>query len=118
MASATLEEATPSGLPFKLELRSDRCATALVLYLNASLGEAIDAPSEAATISMAPLSRQFRDKSPAHLAQQTVLHLPAPGPPPADGLTLQGSEFSVIEGTFSASWAPRSSRLEIVIELV
>jgi len=96
LASASVSDAAPAEVPFRLALRQERCATALALHFSMSL-----------------------DQAPRPSQQHTILHLPAPGPQPAtSGLRLPGTEFNVLEGHFSVAWHPGATEMQVDVRVV
>mmetsp|Transcript_42069 Transcript_42069/g.116185 ORF Transcript_42069/g.116185 Transcript_42069/m.116185 type:complete len:580 (+) Transcript_42069:73-1812(+) len=103
LATAVPEAALPSAAPFRLSLRPDRRATALVLSLEARLpGEAVD---DAGT----SLPRWARAQQEAN---HLVLHMPA-----LETLQPSGAESNVLEGRFTANWTADSECLEVTVQL-
>jgi len=118
LATASPEDALLSNAAFRLRLRADRCTTALVLYLEADLGDGHGRGG----LSMAPAppacsSTSLPRPRSSPQRQQTVLHLPGPGPHPASALRLPGVDFQVLEGSLSAVWSPNRTSIEIHVDL-
>lgn len=103
LPTAEIEDALPRATPFRVELRTDRCATALVLFLAASLAPQVE-------VAAAP-----RDGSAPCAGRQLVLHLPALGPP-LRPLCLPGSSYEAVAGTLSMTRRlPAASGAEAVL---
>lgn len=118
-SSAAVEDALPSGVPFRIQLRPDRCTTAIVLYLDAVLAEPLPGEVESVKVSAAPQANP--DDVRAGAARQLVLHLPSPGPP-LRPLCLPGSSFEALDGTLSmtqrSSGEGRALQVEIAFTAV
>lgn len=86
LATASLEEALPSGADFQLDLRPDKCTTALLLFWDVASGTEL-------TVSGAPQ---------AHAPQrtQTVLHLRQAA---ERAFQIPGEEYAALRGCLSAS---------------
>lgn len=93
-----LQTPLPQSIPFCLELRPDRFATAIVLYLDALLTDPSDGHLHPVALSAAPKA-SGRGRGPC-CGRQVVLHLPAPGPP-LKPLVLPGYRYAALEGTLS-----------------
>jgi len=116
LGSAAPADALLDEVPFSLRLDPERCATALVLTLDLYLDgeEGVPGALEGAQGDRCPWQQPGQQSAPRH----TLLHLPAPGPPPARPLKLPGAQFPTITGKISAASDGDGGRLEISVELV
>lgn len=108
------DDALLDKVPFKIELKSDRYITALVLYMEASLD------SDADLISAAPAEPVSSNSSACaqNGMRQMVFHMPAVEPGhEKKSLLLHGSEFPVVEGSISTRWSSVGDCIEVDIDM-
>lgn len=113
VASADVADVFPKRATFGLELRRDRCATSIVLYLDALLTQPTDGRLHPVSVSAAP---RACDRGRNASGRQLLLHLPAPGPE-LRPLVLPGSDYAKLEGTLSMTLPEAGGGLRLRVSL-
>merc|ERR1712187_272186 len=112
LASATLEEALLSQFPFELEVRPDRCVTALALTMEAELFDGFRKNSVESE------QKQILAGNGGNV--NMVFHMPIPSLPGiassnSEPLELRGSEYPKVYGHITTAWI--DDHLEVTLEL-